>query len=111
MSTIEFKKFVEKGAKVEHSIKSALGRINKSIREIDDYLNYFIISSILYPLIIRSVKSIHFTFSVSRKKYLWIVILSLELKLILSNSSLVILIKINRHVYKICKKYSSMTFN
>ena len=43
MSTLEFKTFLEKGAKIEHSIKSALGRINKSLREIDDYLSYFII--------------------------------------------------------------------
>lgn len=43
MNTIEFKKFIEKGTKVEHSIRSALGRINKSLREIDDYLNYFVI--------------------------------------------------------------------
>lgn len=43
MSTIEFKKFIEKGAKIEHSIKSALGRIDKSLREIDNYLSYFVI--------------------------------------------------------------------
>ena len=43
MNTIEFKKFVEKGTKIEHSIKSALGRINKSLREIDDYLSYLTI--------------------------------------------------------------------
>lgn len=43
MNTVEFKKFIENGTKIEHSIKSALGRINKSIREIDDYLSYFII--------------------------------------------------------------------
>lgn len=43
MNTIEFQRFVEKGTKIEHSIKSALGRINKSLREIDDYLSYFVI--------------------------------------------------------------------
>ena len=43
MNTVEFKKFIENGIKIEHSIKSALGRINKSIREISDYLSYFVI--------------------------------------------------------------------
>ena len=43
MNTVEFKKFIENGIKIEHSIKSALGRINKSIIEISDYLSYFVI--------------------------------------------------------------------
>ena len=43
MNTVEFKKFIENGTKTEHSIKSALGRINKSIREISDYLSYLTI--------------------------------------------------------------------
>lgn len=41
MNTLEFKKFVEDGHKFTQSIKSTLGRINKSLTEISEYLNNF----------------------------------------------------------------------
>ena len=40
-STYELKRFLEEGERIEHSIKSALGRINKTIQRVDEYLNTF----------------------------------------------------------------------
>lgn len=37
----EFQKFLEETAKVEHSIKSALGRINKTIQNVDNFITNF----------------------------------------------------------------------
>lgn len=34
----EFQKFLEETAKVEHSIKSSLGRINKIIQGVDEFI-------------------------------------------------------------------------
>ena len=51
MTTIELKKFLEEGIKVEHQLKSALGRINKTLNSISDYLNNFKILFIFQPLI------------------------------------------------------------
>lgn len=41
MNETEFKKFLEESAKIEHSIKSALGRINKTIQNVDKFLASF----------------------------------------------------------------------
>jgi hypothetical protein len=40
-STYELEKFLEEGNKIEHSIKSALGRINKTIQSVDDFIEDF----------------------------------------------------------------------
>ena len=41
LSFYRFKRFLEEGDKVEHSIKSALGRINKTIERVDEFLKSF----------------------------------------------------------------------
>lgn len=41
LDKIELKKFLEETAKVEHSIKSALGRINKTIQNVDNFIANF----------------------------------------------------------------------
>lgn len=41
MNKTEFEKFLEEGVKIEHSIKSALGRINKTIQNVDKFLASF----------------------------------------------------------------------
>ena len=38
MDFIEFKKFFEEESKIEHSIKSALGRINKTIQNVNEFI-------------------------------------------------------------------------
>ena len=38
LDKIELKKFFEETAKVEHSIKSSLGRINKVIQGVDAFI-------------------------------------------------------------------------
>ena len=38
MNKIELEKFLEEGNKIEHSIKSALGRINKVIQNVDEFI-------------------------------------------------------------------------
>lgn len=41
MNKIELEKFLEEGNKMEHSIKSALGRINKTIQSVYDFIENF----------------------------------------------------------------------
>ena len=41
MNKIELEKFLEEGNKIEHSIKSALGRINKTIQNVDNFIANF----------------------------------------------------------------------
>lgn len=38
LDKVEFQKFLEETAKVEHSIKSSLGRINKIIQGVDEFI-------------------------------------------------------------------------
>ena len=40
-STVKLKKFLEEGEKIEHSIKSSLGRINKTLQKVDEYLSTY----------------------------------------------------------------------
>lgn len=41
LSTVAFKRFLEEGEKLEHSVKSALGRINKTIQQVDEFIENF----------------------------------------------------------------------
>lgn len=43
MSTVEFQKFIEEGKRLEQAIKSGLGRIRKTLADIDDFLSYCLI--------------------------------------------------------------------
>lgn len=43
MTTIEFKNFIEEGKRIEHSLKSSLGRINKTLNSISEFLEFYVI--------------------------------------------------------------------
>lgn len=38
MNKIELEKFLEEGIKIEHSIKSTIGRINKTIQSVNEFI-------------------------------------------------------------------------